>query len=755
MEINLRKFREKALNLSQQEFADRLGVTQNTVSRWESDPEALPVSKLRDIASTFGVQITDILQQSYVVNEPWKAPGNAWLETAKELNSLNNQIDVTRAALDNTDYSQFSIYRNYGQKKIGVLKSIRLHGKKPAVAFTGASDAGKSTMINVLLGDETLPAKWTPTTSAGTKLVHVMDKPSFMNGHTTGVFRTEIDEPLIDTAMLNDEDYFNNHLVQMGSRSLIIEFGTHEGDGFKQNRGNKEYLYTIVTYIDAPILEQCEIWDVPGVEASSKEDLSDDFVANASKQGADIMIYLSVSNQFMHNFDMQYLKEAIDTLPRFDIADSRIQPFENLFIVASQAAIVASNSTDNDIKEVIRKRIAEFGNTLPDNYWKQLSANAGMDINNSSQYSLEDIQKRAFTFERENNKLQRDFKDSFLNLLEKLSVFKKSDLKESGKNLKDAYNQTLSADVRKLENYIEDSEKAKQVYEKFKINKPILQRRNEDMVKLMKSKAIQYKENSHRRISEYFDTQVTVDNIQNLITQKGYGKNKEGREQFITWFQNEVAAKSESIIRENSKSYARDINDQLELYEKDSIKLNISSFNYAAKFIGVLSSAATYGAFAVYFSTLGNLGGYIFVTQAVSLLASLGISVGGTSAAVSTVAALGGPMTLVVALAIIVGVTLSKIVGGSWQRTLAKQIVKGFNKPYTPKPTEEQELTGKNYKQILLYSSDKYWQETADAVNLEMFNADIEKQERELKEQASQDPEELKKSLNGIKQFLF
>ena len=41
MDFDLKYFRERVLNMTQAEFADVMGKSQNTVSRWEKEPQNL------------------------------------------------------------------------------------------------------------------------------------------------------------------------------------------------------------------------------------------------------------------------------------------------------------------------------------------------------------------------------------------------------------------------------------------------------------------------------------------------------------------------------------------------------------------------------------------------------------------------------------------------------------------------------------------------------------------------------------------
>ena len=74
--------------------------------------------------------------------------------------------------------------------------------------MTGASSSGKSTMINHMLGDSTLPSNYTPTTSVSTKIIHIEDKPKFMGENNTAIFKiSNKQEKMIETHKLHDNSY--------------------------------------------------------------------------------------------------------------------------------------------------------------------------------------------------------------------------------------------------------------------------------------------------------------------------------------------------------------------------------------------------------------------------------------------------------------------------------------------------------------------------------------------------------------------
>lgn len=114
------------------------------------------------------------------------------------------------------------------------------------------------------------------------------------------------------------------------------------------------------------------------------------------------------------------------------------------------------------------------------------------------------------------------------------------------------------------------------------------------------------------------------------------------------------------------------------------------------------ASAAAAGAWALgaWAATFGNLGGYILVAKAVSVLSSLGISVGGTGAATAFVAAIGGPVTLVAVGVGAAALTTFTLVRGSWDKALAKDIEKKVVKGV---------LLGERDGQSILKGLDDYW----------------------------------------------
>ena len=61
--MNLKKFRTE-MRLTQQAVAERLGVSQQTIARWETNGADIPTKHLKDLAVLIGCSIGDLLDKS-------------------------------------------------------------------------------------------------------------------------------------------------------------------------------------------------------------------------------------------------------------------------------------------------------------------------------------------------------------------------------------------------------------------------------------------------------------------------------------------------------------------------------------------------------------------------------------------------------------------------------------------------------------------------------------------------------------------
>ena len=227
-----------------------------------------------------------------------------------------------------------------------------------------------------------------------------------------------------------------------------------------------------------------------------------------------------------------------------------------------------------------------------------------------------------------------------------------------------------------------------------------------------------YKRESKDEIAEYYDKTITVDHIVALMEQRDVKKKKEEIQIFSTYVSGLLQDRTNDILRKKSKKLVTDIDDFLDAFEVstaisvDSISFKVSPFSKEQAFAAGLTGVATYGALAIWAASCGNLGGYILVAKGVSLLSALGISVGGTAAAASTVASIGGPVVLGVALALIAAISAFAIFSGAWKKTAAKRLVESYR---------DERVLNKLQNNI-----NKYWSDTQTAFNASADNLNAE-----------------------------
>ena len=137
-------------------------------------------------------------------------------------------------------------------------------------------------------------------------------------------------------------------------------------------------------------------------------------------------------------------------------------------------------------------------------------------------------------------------------------------------------------------------------------------------------------------------------------------------------------------------------------------------FDAQGAFVGGLAGLGTLGALGLWASAMGNLGGYILVAKLASVLSAVGLGVGSVGA-VSFVAAIGGPVTLAIGLALILALGFGMLFGEDWQTRLSKKIAKTLQEKNFLNTTE----TGVN----------RFWDQTLSA-----FQAGADEIERKFDE---------------------
>ena len=721
MDFDLKYFREKVLNMTQAEFADVMGKSQNTVSRWEKEPQNLTLEVLAEISANTGFSLGDILNFKSKIHDPWKGE----VSEMEKLRALKSDTNAKLKQLQdymavNSNSSQ--LHKNYADKLQKIYENTLPSIRKPRVGFLGNSDVGKSTLINAMIGQDVLPAGWTPITSLLIYVIHTEDRPDFLGDDSVVVLSNRSGNKRVDIERLHDESYFDQCSIETGGINVLEKYGSREGEYYMSTDAT-----AAVVYIEAPLLKLCTLLDLPGYGTGNPED---DVQAAEGKNNADILVYMSLANGFMHGNDISYLKEVLDSLNPIGTKQNGFEPLSNLFVVASQAHVVADKE---ELRNILEKGAERMECVLPENYWVSKSQQSGLDYDHS------EFLKRFFTYSRDNSELSNSLKEDFISLLEKIPKMmhiKTFDVLQSSLSVVD---KEVSNELDSFRKYLEDKESADHDYQVLLGQKDEVYKNSLDFIKKLETEIELYKVKSIDEFKDFYDRTISTESIVNVINRKGFKNRKKDKEELQNYLNNTLVQKSNDLC----VLYSNKLRDYL---DKELNKLNISAeaskinFDYQKAFITGLAGLGTYGALAFYIGTLGNLGGYIVVAQAVGLLSSLGISVGGGAAATSFVAGIGGPITIVLGISILITLATAGILSGrNWKEKFADSLIAAYKKA----EARQKYCTG----------LEQWWAETATAVNKNTMAEEYEKHLQEAEEKANLDVTGYEDLISEFKNF--
>ena len=712
-EFKLKDFREDYLKLTQAELAELIGVRQDRISRLEQNLDTISLEELVLLSKKTGKSLDEIT--NYKRDIPNKL----------EVKDSWNKVRYIKSTIINyiKDYSPKNNL-NYESKIEELRKNIEAIARKPRIVFSGKSDSGKSTLINALLGKEKMPTNWTPTTSIIVYVKDILDRPAYME-EELWIFKKGKDEEWDDTR-LYDEKYCREWKIAGGNAEMLSQYGVRKGEEYNKDIGSA------VLFIDSPILKNCDILDIPGITAGID---SDNIAASQAKLKADVLVYLSQASGFLQTEDANYLKEALEVLPPLEkIEGTGLSPMSNLFIVATHAHHINPRT---DLKKICDSGCDRFTKTLPESFWKRYSSNS------KKLFSEKDLRKRFFTYTTDIEDLREDFEKELKNTIENLPKL----LENEVFNLTKEYAKSESSEMkREIENYeklINKREDCSKLLEEIKKNEPKRKFSLEENNRNVKNRIFDLDTETKRKFKEDFNQMLTEENIIKIIDKRGYKNKKADLEELGSYISSEI----QDIYRKNLEKTTEKFKDTMDEYlveTQKSLELTNSSsginidldFDFKSAFIGGLAGAATLGGLAFWASTLGNLGAYILVAKGVSVLSALGISIaGGTATATAFVASIGGPITLGIAAALLVGVAIWGIFSDSWKKKIAKKIIEEFKKHVTKydEAITQYWLDTENGFDIAKNKMEEEWEKYINNLEDELYNYDINKLKETLK----------------------
>lgn len=711
--FNLKDFRENYLKLTQNELAELISVRQDRISRLEQNLDTISLEELVVLAKKTGKSLDEIA--NYKKDIPRELTiSDSWDKIRYIKNTIINYIR--------------DFFPKNNQKYINKIEDLRknIEGitRKPRIVFSGKSDSGKSTMINALIGKEKMPTNWTPTTSIIVYVKDILERPDYIEDELW-IFRKGKNTEWDDTR-LYDEKYCREWKIASGNAEILSQYGVRKGHDYNKDVGSA------VLFVDSPILKNCDILDIPGITAGIE---SDNIAANQAQLKADILVYLSQASGFLQIEDANYLKEALEVLsPLEETEGTSLSPMSNLFIVATHAHHINPRT---DLKNICDSGCDRFADTVADSFWKKYS------YNSKEIFTKKDLRKRFFTYAIDIEDLRENFEKELKNTIENLPKLLEKKVFNITKDYIKNESEKMRKEVQKYEGLINEREHYSKLLEEIKKNEPKRKFLLEENNRNVKSKIFDLDNETKQKFKEDYNRILTEENIVKIIDEREYKNKKTDLEKLGSYISSEVQDVCRKNLEKTTEKFKNIMDEYLlktqKSFEIDNFNnMNISlDFDFKSAFIGGLAGVATLGGLAFWASTLGNLGAYILVAKGVSVLSALGISIaGGTATATAFVASIGGPITLGIAAAILVGLAIWGIFSGSsWKKKIAKKIIKEFNKniyKYDNAITQYWSDTESGFN-VAKDKMEEEWQNYINNLEKELYHSDVNELKETLK----------------------
>jgi transcriptional regulator with XRE-family HTH domain len=670
--MNFKELHECKLKMSAEEFAKHLGIDVSIVR--ELDRTGDPSLKIiQRIAEKTGMSLDEITGYQKPHLDALKAQFT-WEKAEYTRKNLTAYIEklLSVAALSEADK------KNYIDDLQTILDNSLI---KPTVSIVGRSDTGKSTLINTLLGDEFMPSSWTPTTSIAVYIKHVNDKPSFIRDEVWVFAASRGEEQRWDPKRLYDEEYCNTWCISSGRIiDELPKFGTRQGE-------HAEQVGSAVVFIDAPVLLNCDIIDLPGFGTDSAYD---DFLTLNIAKSSDILIYLSQANGFMRIEDITYLKENIRNLPVYEHkGKNQIPPLANLFVVASQAHTVA-NGNPNELSNILATGCHSFLNSIGNGYWDQRESVSGFIYDEASLLS------RFFTYTTDIPTLCERFNEELRKTMEVLPTEFEDKAKSRIKEYVKVKKPSLEAEISNFEEMVDEREKYVLLLQNIDADELSRVQENNTRKADIKERLHNARKGSREEFTDFFSRYINVDAVMRSLRAEKIKNNKSEIERFSLRIQDEVASKSQRILEDE--------------YRKNEIGEKIGAYveNYSNKTKAHFVRLAIAASFEPGYAFASNLAKFGFLGSVGVLVAAVAAFSFGTSSfllgagsVAALVSLLGGPVGVGISLAVTTALGLIRLLGGSWEKKVAKTIVESYEK--------------ENALQKYLKAIDDYWSQNEDA----------------------------------------
>lgn len=655
-EIDLEGLR-KAAGLSQEMLAQRLGISQSMVSRYEQGKiEDVPFGAVRewqqlcgDLSFAQGMSLgkdrpyADIIAKWRLLRDYAAAAPGPLSDRGSGLGGLlNDPPTPARLVAD-------------------VGRVIR----KPLVAFMGPFDAGKSTVANAIMGGNRLGAGYQPTTSIICLVRSIDDRPAWMAEDVWILGRRDDDSARDFLDHADDEEFCASHKIVAGSYETLQMYGTHAGE----RKGRAAYFAMV--YADSPVLAACDMLDTPGYGHSDADHEKAEFACRM----ADVLIYVSMADGFLGQRDLHYLSALVKQLPVIEGAGVPLPPLRNLYVLATKP-FMGKDGAEQIIGKASRRAYHHLAETF--------------NSHSAQEVTYDDFRQRVFPFLAEDPGMRASFERDFDALMGDIfpQIMRRTADETIGR-LKAGATEYCEGWVAQLISMIENRSKSEEAVKRMNQAEPERRVRTERKGKAILARIADYRDETREFIDQTLAAMFATDNVEAIIKER-YKDKKEAQAMAPSYLLEIAQLKLNAFLERRAQDLVPEIESLLEEFDSAANTVEFgreisvkTPFNARGAFLGAIAATGAAGGLAAWaaFAAAGsNLGGYILIPIVVSWLSSIGISVGGTAAVVHVVATVGGPVTIMIGLAVMAGMAVYALFGESWQARLSKRICQDIKK---------------------------------------------------------------------------
>lgn len=666
MTINLRQIREtatrrnedgKAKPITRADLAAAMStvlgrpVHETQIARYEEDGTSVPFDLLMAWLRCLGTTLDEQLQQAAA-----SQPGLQGLDAGEPYVKLHSRLSLLQEYLQDRPAP---VQQTAQDLLAEIAASLRVLRRKPNVSLLGAFDAGKSTLVNWLLGNDSLPTRYQPATAVVTFVRHRDDKP---DGLAEDVVL--LDDGF-DPAEWDSPEHIHTHKLIAGGLGTLRKYGMNEAD-VASLRSRPAYA---LVFADSPVLHSCNLVDNPGL-SNDEEDTGKAY--NAFKY-MDVLVYASTATGFMNGADITVLKDCLQHLPLHDQTDSPLPALGHLYVVATHAAPHLQDQLGDICDGAARRLYRE----LKDFHLPARAEATGKHIDEAA------LRQRIFTFWKESPACCEAFSVDIVQLLgQLLPAWRWHQADKAISWIKQRADDTLALRIQQYEQALADMDAARQLYQEKLANLGEVEQQAADTRQTVHDMVARFRAETLQAFDDAHQTLMQPESLAALIKQRYPGDDSDLRRDAQQNIGSHIVDRLNDVITrccgERIEQLGPVMDEHINFYEKlteDGKGLIIIPFDAKGAFAMGVASLGTASALSLAAAVAGNLGGYVLVAHGLGILSSLGIGISG-STAMGVVSAIGGPITLAIGIAAAAAFFGKKIFGEDWQLRLARQTIK-------------------------------------------------------------------------------